>query len=185
MSGGTISGNSAAYSFSGGGVYVDGTFIMSGGTISGNSISSPSSNAYGGGVYVAGTFTMSGGTISGNSASSDGADAFARGGGVYVSGTGTFTMENGVISGNTASADSAYGGGVYVDGGGTFTKKADGVIYGSDASASLENTAWGNSYGHAVYVYISSSSARKRNTTAGSGVTLDSKVDGSSGGWAE
>jgi hypothetical protein len=107
MSGGSITGNSAASS--GGGVYVNGggAFTMSGGSITGNS----SSN--GGGVCVdsSGTLIMSGGSITGNSASSN------AGGGVYVGYSGSFTMNGGNITGNTAS----YGGeGVYVDSNGTF-----------------------------------------------------------------
>jgi hypothetical protein len=164
MSGGEISGNSASHY--GGGVYVSGgTFTMSGGKISGNT------SSYGGGVVFGGTFTMSGGEISGNTASS-------YGGGVYVS-SGTFTMSDGKISGNTASS---YGGGVYVSGS-TFTKQPGGVIYGSNASSSLQNTAPGDSYGHAVYVFISSNNSQKRNATAGEGVTLDSTQDGVAGGW--
>ncbi|MDR1220885.1 MAG: InlB B-repeat-containing protein [Treponema sp.] len=163
MSGGTISGNTASV---GGGVYVSsGTFTMSGGTISGNTASNT-----GGGVYVySGTFTMSGGTISGNIASSAG----GGGGGVYVY-SGTFTMSGGTISGNTASNA---GGGVLVDGAGMFIKQSGGIIYGSDASDSLKNTA--ASYGHAVY----SSGGKERNTTAGTGVILNSGTSGSSGGW--
>jgi hypothetical protein len=66
---------------------------------------------------------------------------------------------------------------VYVDGG-TFTKQGGGTIYGSDQSSALKNTANGDTYGHAVYV--SGSPAKKRNTTAGLGVTLNS---GTAGGW--
>jgi hypothetical protein len=159
MSGGEISGNEA-YSY-GGGVFVNssGTFTLSGGTISGNT-----AHAYGGGVFVYGTFTQSGGTISGNSAT--------WGGGVF----GTFTMSGGTISGNTARV---YGGGVYAGSG--FTKQSGGIIYGLNADAGLQNIA---SYGSAaVYIYISSSSSKIRNTTAGIGVTLDSTVSGSAGGW--
>jgi uncharacterized repeat protein (TIGR02543 family) len=182
MSGGEISGNmaSSTYSCCGGGVSVSGgTFMMSGGEISGNTASStyPSS---GGGVYVytIGTFTMSGGTISRNTASSA---SSSYGGGVYVSGT--FEMSNGEISGNTASSTyPSNGGGMYVYSTGTFTKQAGGVIYGANASDSLKNTATsGNDYGHAVYV--DSSPAKKRNTTAGTGVMLDSTKDGTAGGW--
>jgi uncharacterized repeat protein (TIGR02543 family) len=160
MNGGTISGNTASYY---GGVYSV-TFTMNGGTISGNTASSYG----GGGVYVSGAFTMSGGTISGNTASS------YRGGGVYVY-DGTFTMSGGTISGNAASD----GGGVYVSG--AFTKQSGGIIYGSDAGAALKNTATsGESNGHAVYVW---SGSKKRNTTAGVGVTLDSSIAGPAGGW--
>jgi hypothetical protein len=142
---------------------------MNGGTISGNLAPE------GGGVEVGGggIFSMSGGTISGNTA--------YAGGGVDVygdeEGDGTFTMSGGTISGNSAD----YGGGVYVYGG-MFVKQSSGIIYGSNASDTLKNTATnGNSYGHAVFV--DSSPAKIRNTTAGAGVTLDSGVRGSSGGW--
>jgi uncharacterized repeat protein (TIGR02543 family) len=160
MSDGEISGKSSYYN--GGGVYVggSGTFAMSAGEISGNS-----SNSGGGGAYVSGTFTMSGGVISGNKV-----PYYSSGGGVHVSGT--FTMSGGVISDNSASS----GGGVYVPG--TFTKQSGGVIYGSNASSGLKNTSSVNN-GHAVYV----SSGKIRNTTAGVGVTLDSAVSGSTGGW--
>jgi hypothetical protein len=165
MNGGAVSGNTS-FSFGGGGVRVnDGTFTMNGGAVSGNT-----SNV-GGGVCVSydGTFTMSGGTVSGNT-------AFSTGGGVSVYYDGTFTMNGGAVSGNTSSS----GGGVYLSSG-TFTKQSGGVIYGSNESnSSLRNTASGN-YGHAVYV----SSARRRNTTAGMGVTLDSTKSGAEGGWEE
>jgi parallel beta-helix repeat protein len=114
---------------------------------------------------------MSGGTISGNTASS-------YGGGVYVSSSSTFTMGGGTISGNIAPA----GGGVYVDSSGTFTKQSGGTIYGADASNTLKNSATnGDSYGHAVYV----GGGKKRNTTAGFGVTLDSSKSGAEGGWED
>jgi hypothetical protein len=161
--GSKISGNSASFYA---GVYVYyGEFIMNGGEISGNSAS------YGGGVYVnSGTFTMNNGKISGNSASS------FDGGGVYVSSNGTFTMSGGEISGNSAFF---YGGGVYVSIGGSFTKQSGGTIHGANASSVLRNNA--NS-GQAVYVNINLGS-KQRNTTAGTGVTLDSTKSGAAGGW--
>jgi hypothetical protein len=130
-------------------------------------ISSNTASSAGGGVYIFGTFTMNGGEISGNT-------AYSGGGGVNVSGK--FTMSGGEISGNTAY----YGGGVDAFSG-TFTKQPGGIIYGSNASAALKNTAtYGDSsYGHAVYVDYS----KKRNTTAGIGVTLDSSKTGAAGGW--
>jgi uncharacterized repeat protein (TIGR02543 family) len=170
MSGGEISGNTT---FSGGGVYVvSGRFTMSGGTISGNTAS-----RYGGGVYVvSGMFTMNDGEISGNTAS-------RYGGGVYVDSGGVFTMSDGEISGNTAhcyNSSPSYGGGVASFG--TFTKQSGGTIYGdtdtTHTAGSTENTAR-NGAGHAVYV----DSGKKRNTTAGVGVTLDSAKDGAAGGW--
>jgi hypothetical protein len=107
-------------------------------------------------------------------------------------------MNGGTISGNTASAAldpflppgyssssfsyGAYGGGVYVGDGGRFTKQSGGTIYGSDAGDTLKNAVTSTSTyggGHAVYV----ESGRKRNTTAGVGVTLNSAKSGSEGGW--
>jgi hypothetical protein len=116
------------------------------------------------------------------------------GGGVYVY-SGTFTMNGGEISGNTASSNSSYysysssysysyGGGVYVYSGSTFTKQSGGVIYGLDAGSGLQNSAGAvgrtvNTDGHAVYA----DSSKKRNTTVGTGETLDSRVVGAAGGW--
>jgi hypothetical protein len=162
-SGGTITGNTRSSSSSsyGGGVYVasSGSFEMNGGTISGNT-----AYYYGGGVYVAnnGSFEMNGGTISGNTAS------YYNGGGVYVANNGSFEMSGGTISGNTASD---YGGGVYVYSSGSFTKApktgstTSGIIYGSEASDTLKNTAYS---GAAVYY----SSSKRRNTTVGELVSL-------------
>jgi uncharacterized repeat protein (TIGR02543 family) len=168
--------------------------MKDGSKISGNT-ASYSYFSYGGGVYVgnSGTFTMSGGKISGNTASSSSSYYYysysysyssSYGGGVCVGNSGTFTMSGGEIRGNTASASSSYdsdsyGGGVYVGNSGTFTKSGGGTIYGSDAEAGLKNTA--NSSGHAVYV--DSSSAKKRNTTAGPGVDMDSRGSGTAGSW--
>jgi hypothetical protein len=173
-----ITGNTASYYYYAGGVYVyGGTFTMSGGEISGNTAYS------GGGVYVNdGTFTMSGGEISGNT-------AYYSGGGVCVSSDGTFTMSGGEISGNTSSSSSynSGGGGVYVNGVGTFTKTGNGTIYGYTAGDSNSNVAKDsngvvqNNMGHAVYVV--SSPAKRRETTAGPGANLDSRVVGAAGGW--
>jgi hypothetical protein len=178
MNGGKISGNttsssnvSSSYSTRGGGVYVDGkrTFTMSGGEISGNTAFA------GGGVYVdrSSVFTMSGNAkISGNTANN-------YGGGVYVA-YATFTMNDGEISGNTVSGSTitSGGGGVCVTEIGMFIKQPGGVIYGSDASDTLKNTA-ASGNGHAVY----DDDGSKRNTTAGQGVTLDSRKNGALGGW--
>jgi hypothetical protein len=145
-----------------------GTLVMSDGSkIAGNSNASSS----GGGVSVDnGTFTMNGGAISGNSSS--------FGGGVYVY-SGTFTMSGGEISDNSASSG---GGGVYAGGNGAFAKQGGGIIYGSDADEGVKNTAAnGDNYGHAVY--IDSSPARIRTSTADDGVALDSATGGDAGGW--
>jgi hypothetical protein len=125
---------------------------------------------------------MSGGEISGNTSD--------VGGGVHVTGSGTFTMSGGEISGNTASSSSSIfygGGGVYIGSSGIFAKTASGgVIYGdtntTHTAGSTENTAR-NGNGHAVYV--ASSPSKKRNTTAGSDVVLDSTTSGAAGGWEQ
>jgi hypothetical protein len=174
MTGGTIGGNSAP--FHGGGVYASGSFEMSGGTIGGNS-----AGYYGGGVYVSGSFEMSGGTIGGNSAG-------YYGGGVFLSGIGVFTMNGGTIGSNIANNS---GGGVYVGDSGSFKKEpetaggASGVIYGSGegGNSNLVKDGSGSPVddkGHAVYV---NNGPKKRDNTAGPGVTLDSTVSGPSGGW--
>jgi hypothetical protein len=161
-----ISNNTAS---SGGGVSVsNGMFTMNDGIIIGNTASS---NGGGVLVYANGTFMMNGGTVSSNRAE--------RGGGVLVSNMDTFTMSGGTITGNTAGD----GGGVYVIRGnytGAFIKQSGGIIYGSDTSGSSKNTATSGN-GHAVYV--DTSPIKKRNTTAGVGVTLNSEVSGSAGGW--
>jgi uncharacterized repeat protein (TIGR02543 family) len=204
MTGGTITGNTTTAS-SGGGVAVDGgSFTMTGGDIYDNY-----SNYMGGGVMIinGGDFTLSGGSISGNSAFFNDSGS---GGGVSVN-NGVFTMTGGEISGNTAkwgggatitnsgsmtmksgggtiSANTAdWGGGVYVNvaNKAVFTKEANGVIYGLNAEDALKNTATGaGASGHAVYVYAGDNSLNtRRTTTAGSGVTLNSSLSGSAGGW--
>ncbi|MCL2689149.1 MAG: hypothetical protein FWE57_04810 [Chitinispirillia bacterium] len=201
MEDGEISGNSVdGWSAAGGGVYVDegADFLMEGGRISGNS-----ANGNGGGVYAAdGRFTMTGGEISNNTAS--------VGGGVYVS-NGNFTMEGGRIFGNTANttSSSSGGGGVYVDrttftmnggeiarntassGGGVFVAsnariiKTGGTIHGYTMGDNNRNTATsgisGNNRGHAVFV--NSNPGKRRESTAGPGLNLDSNADGAAGGW--
>jgi hypothetical protein len=170
MNGGTISNNAAIL---GGGVYIGetGIFTMNGGTIDDNIASG--SDSYGGGVYVdtGGTFTMSNGSISENSAG-------GNGGGVSVRPGGTFAMRGGSIGGNAASN----GGGVHgnMSAGGTFTKTG-GIIYGSNASEDRKNRAGQN--GQAVFMYISESNQKTRDTTAGETTALDSAKDGAAGGW--
>jgi len=150
MEGGTISHNAAQY---GGGVTVDGTFVMHYGTISYNNASHSNHGTRGGGVRVGsgGSFTMYDGTISNNTASGG---SWSSGGGVAVDcgngNAGIFRMRGGAISGNHAR-DS--GGGVFVSGwyghsnpvGGRFFI-SDGIIHGSNATDALRNTAgdyWG------------------------------------------
>jgi hypothetical protein len=149
MSGGTISGISPTsetitYSASeGGGVSVEGNFILSGnGKIDGNYA------WYGGGVYVngpKGNFIMNGGTIFNNTVS--GYENGSDGGGVcvnYYEGNGTFTMNAGTISGN----NSVKGGGVSVHGGCYFTM-TDGTITNNTASDIIDQDS---GVGGGVYI---------------------------------
>jgi uncharacterized repeat protein (TIGR02543 family) len=186
MTGGKISGNTAindsTYAFSdvgGGGVYAS-IFTMTGGEISGNTaISNGTRSSYGGGVQIASggknIFTMSDGKISGNTAS--------RGGGVGVTTNSgeTFTMTGGEISGNTAFER---GGGVLVyyftkSGGGTITGYASDTVNGNVVKNSSGVVQ--SNQGHAVYVWTDS--VKRRETTAGPGVDLDSSKTGTAGGW--
>jgi hypothetical protein len=110
---------------------------------------------------------MRGGTISGNSAAGVGVLlAGGDGGGVMVNG-GVFTMTGGTISGNTASAR---GGGVEVYEG-AFIKSGGGTIDNTNRARSGR------------VVFISKGRNKRRNTTAGPTVNLDSSVSGSAGGW--
>jgi len=131
----TVTGNTS--SGDGGGVYVDGVFIMQDSTsVSGNTTNGL--EKHGSGVYNNGTFTMWGGSISDNTGSTYGGGVCndrtftmkgnativgnKSGGGVYNNRE--FTMEGGTISGNTD-------GGV-INHGGTFTMQ-DGTISGNTA----------------------------------------------------
>ncbi|MDR3248593.1 MAG: hypothetical protein LBT39_07390 [Treponema sp.] len=197
------SGNAFAY---GGGVYITtsgdnsrSTFTMYGGKILSNTATSASiSNnafAYGGGVCVSprgtgstGIFEMRGGEISDNTvvcSSSTALDINGGGGVAIVLSTGiamgTFEMTGGSISGNKVltAGPNGLGGGVYVKNG-TFMKGSASIIYGVDmeTSAALRNFAFTD--GQAVYV---ETGTKARNTTAGVGVTLNSGISGSAGGW--
>lgn len=210
---GKITGNttlySSAYTYGGGGVYVVGTFTMKGGEISGNI-----GGNTGGGVYVdhdknlnkSGTFIMEDGLITGNTADS-------AGGGVRVFVNCSFIMKGGEISDNSTISTSTItgigGGGVYAQGSfvmeggkitnnrtnfigggvlasGTFSK-TDGTItgYSSDpVNGNIVKNISGtiNNYGgHAVYITTS----KRRETTVGPLMILDSTKDGAAGGWVE
>jgi hypothetical protein len=150
-----------------------GTFTMNGGEISGNS---PSAYSGGGVLMTNGTFTMNGGKISHNSSSNNGGGVCAIGG--------TFTMNGGEISNNSCYG---YGGGVYVSGA-TFTKSGGGIITGYDSDTVKGNVVRTKSGvvndvgGHAVLV-TGNNGRKRRGTTAGPGVNLDSRVSGAAGGW--
>lgn len=176
MNGGIISNNTAEFGHGGGvAVFCTGAFTLNNGEISSNKSGNNNTGGFGGGVSICdyGTFTMNDGKISDNTGSSGG------GVGVLPSFNSTFTMSGGTISGNTASGE---GGGVVIANEGTFTKTGNSTIYGN-AAGDYSNTAAGGS-GHAVYIY-NNSSPKRRETTAGHGVNLDSTKDGAAGGWED
>ena len=196
MTGGEISSNTSSATANtsnsisyGGGVASNGTFTMNGGEISGNTVRN-----IGGGVW--GSLTMNGGKISGNISGSSGGGVSGNltmnggeisgnrayyGGGVS---SGTFTMTGGEISRNTASGGtSSSGGGVSVSN--TFTKTGGTITgYASDpANGNVVRNGSGavqSDRGHAVYV---DSGSKRRETTAGPAVNMNSTVDGAAGGW--
>jgi len=192
----TSTSSSTSY---GGGVFMEsGTFTVNGGEISNNTSTDTGSGGRtvnGGGVSGNGTtFTMSGGKISGNTASSVGNGSSIAGGGIDWKGD--FTMSGGEISGNTVSgpasnsAGSFHGGGVYVylDSSAKTFIKTGGTIYGytsGDSNSNVVKNSSGqliSSSGRAVFI-ITSSAQRRRETTAGSTVNLNSGTAGSAGGW--
>jgi len=179
MTGGAITGNTAAENNSsysrgtGGGVYVNqGTFSMSGGNISGNSA------RYGGGIYVDqnGTFTMVSGTISDNA-------AWRMGGGVFVNWA-TFNMRGGTITSNTARSE---GGGVFINWSPNFSKTG-GTITGYNSDPGSGNTVKDESgnilarKGHAIFVNAYYSSGRQE-ITAGPVVRLSASSYTFTGSW--
>ena len=102
------------------------------------------------------------------------------------------------LSGITSSNDNSnnylsysslysYGSGVYVNSNGTFTKTG-GTVYGYTADDSNSNVvkrynASLDNNGHAVYV--NSSPKKRRESTAGPTVSMDSAVEGTAGGWED
>ncbi|MDR2490087.1 MAG: hypothetical protein LBD20_01645 [Spirochaetaceae bacterium] len=168
MNSGEISNNNAV---NGGGIYVDnyGTTTIHGGVIS---INRADNN--GGGIYNNGSsFTMNNGKILNNRASFDG-------GGVYS--FSRVSINGGIIGGNQAHS----GGGVFVSGSNvTFTKTGNSIIYGDTdhlhTEGSTENTASEN--GNAVMYAVDSNGGKKRDSTAGVGVSMSSDLLGARGGW--
>jgi len=171
MNGGIISNNTDQY---GGGVRVfSGTFDMNGGTISSNT-----AFINGGGVDEAfGTFRMNGGFISGNRAGGDG-------GGIAINCGQTFNMRNGTITANTAGIS---GGGVWINGcGSTIFTKTGGTITSYTSDKNNGNVVRDDSgalarRGHTIYV----NENKRKETTAGPGVNMNSKENGAKGGWDE
>lgn len=98
------------YQYSGGGVYVAGTFTMKDGIISGNKAMTGSGNG-GGGIFNGGNVTLQGGEVSGNSAFYDETHTayLSYGGGIFNKTESVFSATGTKISGNTAM----YGGGIY------------------------------------------------------------------------
>ncbi|GHV29394.1 hypothetical protein AGMMS4952_15070 [Spirochaetia bacterium] len=165
----------------GGGVSVfEGTFVMQDGIIANNNASSATATeGTGGGVFIIqGSFELRGGKITGNTANNSG-------GGVNANQDSTFTMSGGEIGGNSAVFG---GGGVAVLGADNSFKKTGGVIYGSDAPADQQNTTTKD--GNSIDVSKSSdlrtaviTDIKRRRSTAGETVNLDSTRNGADGGW--
>lgn len=104
-------GAGQAYSYYGGGVYVEAgaSFVLAGGTIYACGVQSGANQAFGGGIYAeGGSVTMSGGAIRNCAVS---ADYGASGGAIYAK-AGSVTMSGGVISGCSAMS----GGGILTSG---------------------------------------------------------------------
>lgn len=105
VTGGNIDG-------SGGGVWLEGKFILSGGSITENKAGDASTDYIGAGVMVyGGEFIMNGGEISNNKITN--CKNYALGGGICVIKGGSFTMNGGLISENENSS-SKYSGGLAV-----------------------------------------------------------------------
>jgi hypothetical protein len=172
--GSSITGNTTANS--GGGVLVinGGTFTLNDGTISNNT-----ANQNGGGVDVNnGTFIMNGGIISGNTAR-------RNGGGVGVNGGQTFTMRSGTITDNTSIE---HAGGVYIylpSLSSVNFSKIGGIITGYNSDQNNGNVVRDDNgilarRGHAIWADVSN---LRKETTAGEGDNMSSRVSGSAGGW--
>lgn len=97
--------------------YSSGKMEMSGGTISGNSAAAGGGISIGNrnDWYNGGTLTMTGGSIESNEAL--GSDDFSGGGGIYVQMDGTATICKGSIINNKSYKGAYGGGGIYVNGG--------------------------------------------------------------------
>ena len=141
MEGGVISNNHAigtvaaatSVSGNGGGVYINGTFIMTGGEISGNN-ATVGNNAHqrgGGGVFLDGnsTFVMNKGEISRNTINN--LANWQGGGGVFVAGSSRFVMHNGEIYRNTSTLE---GGGVFVGVNAGFTMNGGSITHNTALS---------------------------------------------------
>jgi hypothetical protein len=200
METGTISGNTSNDAYAGGVSIMAGKFIMNGGTISGNTNISTVGVVAPGGVYVHSRmhFIMNGGSITSNTG--------LAGGGVTVN-YGHFTMNGGIISNNTGRAGGVWGrdGSFIMTGGSisgntgrgvefssatqfeenlpTIFRKTGGIIYGSNADASLKNTISGGN-GNAVY-FSYSPTIKYRNTTTDETVNLIFENKQFSGGWED
>ncbi len=127
MNSGSIINNYVNYNSNGGGVLVDGNFIMNGGTINGNRA------CRGGGVSIgtSGIFYFHGGTISNNQAIRR-SNSGGLGGGVYANGMIYMDSAQALIDSNTAYD----GGGVALNSGGA----APGAIFNFSAGTISGNS---------------------------------------------
>jgi hypothetical protein len=185
FSGITITGGQAAFSgqstYSGGGIFNNGTLTLTNTALAGNAAGFVNSFSGGGGaIFNSGTLTITGSTLSGNVAGNAGAiwntgtltvtgstlsgnSAGANGGGIYNGGT--LSLIDSTLSGNSLSGN---GGGVYNDGALTVTRStfaqntanAGGAIINFGTLGVVNSTFFGNSANHlGGAIYISSASS--------------------------
>src|SRR5207253_2525984 len=96
----TVSGNSAGFNNSGGGIYNDHSASA---TLTNSTVTGNSTDIYGGGIYNDGTLTLTNSTVSLNGTGQ-------VGGGIFNDQSGSATLTNSTVSGNSAYY---YGGGIY------------------------------------------------------------------------
>ncbi len=187
---GSITGNNAGSSASGGGVYIEtGTFTMNGGSITDNITESK-----GGGVYIKSgtTFIMTGGSITDNTADSNGGGVY-NGGTFEMSGTATVSDNTGVqgggvyndnifkMSGAATIADNtatSSGSGGSSGGGGVCNQQGTFEMSGGE----IKNNKASSGYGGGVNNTTSSKNNPAKFTMSGGSITGNSTGTGTGGG---
>ncbi|MBC5649063.1 DUF7601 domain-containing protein [Christensenella tenuis] len=182
------------HQYHGGGVYVDGTFIMKDAQINGNRAVTTSGNG-GGGIYNRGEVEIEGGEISGNMAfyDLDHTGYYSYGGGVYSASGSSFAAAGTTIAGNTAM----HGGGIYgtrasvsltdcvIEGNTATMANADsyggGALLTTGSTLNISNTVVqknsSKSYGGGLHIQSMSGV-----TVLGQGVTVSENTAGIAGG---
>ena len=155
LTGGTVTGNSAASE--GGGLWnaAGGTMIVDGTTISGNTASGSTTNNGGGGIFNdGGMLTVTGATIMGNIANG----ARGNGGGFFNEAGGTLTITETTINNNSVQGTTTTGG----TGGGIFNLGTLNIMDSTLAANSVNNAGggiWNSGTLDAIQVTISGNTA--------------------------